>query len=321
MTATNTEHRHTGPIARTLAQALAGAALLVSAGTAIAASTTAVTPAAGVSTAAERSSTVQVPARIAQGALLQGRVPGATTLQRKVADATPVAVRLAGDGGFVLGIGRDEAGPVELDATYPDGTRGHWTIAVDARAWRLERVDGVPEATVNPPPDVAARIAREQAAVAAARTRDDAREDYAGGFDWPVHGRVSGVYGSQRVYNGTPKSPHSGLDVAVPTGTPVHAPAGGIVTFAAPDLYLTGGTVLLDHGHGVSSNFLHLSRLDVHVGQRVERGQVLGLAGATGRATGPHMHWGANWFGVRIDPALLLPATDAAAAAAAAPLR
>jgi murein DD-endopeptidase MepM/ murein hydrolase activator NlpD len=177
----------------------------------------------------------------------------------------------------------------------------------------------VPEATVNPPPDIAARIEREQAKVSAARTRDDDRDDYETAFDWPVQGRVSGVYGSQRVYNGTPKSPHSGLDVAAAKGTPVHAPAAGIVTLAEPDLYLTGGTVLLDHGHGVSSNFLHFSRIDVHVGDRVEKGQVLGLVGATGRATGPHMHWGMNWFGVRVDPQLMLPAAAPATTPPATP--
>jgi murein DD-endopeptidase MepM/ murein hydrolase activator NlpD len=160
---------------------------------------------------------------------------------------------------------------------------------------------------VNPPPEIAARIEREQAMVNAARKRDDAREDFLADFDWPVQGRVSGVFGSQRIYNGTPKSPHSGLDVAAAQGTPVRAPAPGIVTLAEPDLYLTGGTVLLDHGHGVSSNFLHFSRIDVHVGQRVEKGEVLGLVGMTGRATGPHMHWGMSWFGTRVDPRLLLP--------------
>jgi murein DD-endopeptidase MepM/ murein hydrolase activator NlpD len=230
-------------------------------------------------------------------------------------------VRVAASGRFVVGIGREESGPVRLRVVRVDGVDALVEVPVSPRDWRIERVDGVPEATVNPPPAIAERIAREQAEVAAARTRDDAREDFADGFDWPVRGRVSGVYGSQRVYNGTPKSPHSGLDVAAPAGTPIRAPAAGVVSFARPDLYLTGGTVLLDHGHGLSSNFLHLSRLDVAVGQRVARGEVIGLVGATGRATGPHLHWGMNWFGVRIDPALLLPVSDPAAAAAAAPSR
>ncbi len=263
---------------------------------------------------------VDVPTSVAQGGLLQAHAPGATSLQLLSA-AAATSVRLAPDGGFVVGVGRDDAGPLRLRAVYGDGTTRDLSVAVKPRAWRFEKIEGVPEATVNPPPEIAARIAREQADVAAARVRDDAREDYAAGFDWPVHGRVSGVYGSQRIYNGTPKSPHSGLDVAVPTGTPIHAPAAGIVIFARPDLYLTGGTVLVDHGHGLSSNFLHMSRIDVQVGQRVEKGAVLGLVGMTGRATGPHMHWGMNWFSTRIDPALLLPRPDPAAEAAAAPLQ
>jgi murein DD-endopeptidase MepM/ murein hydrolase activator NlpD len=323
MTTTITESSPTiGATPRRVAGGFACIALLCAATWLAAASAIAAPPSARPAAPVATRTPGQLPASVPQGGLLLGRVDGAVALSRRGAGTEPAAaIRLAPDGGFVLGIGRDEAGPVELDATYPDGTSRHWTIPVVARAWRLERVDGVPEATVNPPPDIAARIEREQARVAAARTRDDPREDYAGGFDWPVHGRVSGVYGSQRIYNGTPKSPHSGLDVAAAKGTPVHAPAAGIVTLAEPDLYLTGGTVLLDHGHGLSSNFLPLSRLDVKVGERVERGGVIGLVGATGRATGPHMHWGANWFGVRIDPALLLPATDPEAAAAAAPSR
>ncbi|MDQ3206037.1 MAG: M23 family metallopeptidase, partial [Pseudomonadota bacterium] len=161
-------------------------------------------------------------------------------------------------------------------------------------------------ATVSPPPALAARIAREQAQVSAARERNDPRADFAQAFVWPVQGRISGRFGNHRVYNGTPGSAHSGMDIAAATGTEVQAPAAGVVTFAAPDLYLTGGTLLLDHGHGISSNFLHLSRLDVQVGDRLEQGEVLGAVGATGRATGPHLHWGMSWFGVRIDPLLVL---------------
>ncbi|HEX5305136.1 MAG TPA: M23 family metallopeptidase, partial [Dyella sp.] len=145
-----------------------------------------------------------------------------------------------------------------------------------------------------------------QAQVTAARGRDDSREDFLHGFVWPVHGRISGRFGNQRIYNGDPRAPHSGMDIAVPVGTPVRAPAAGVVTFAAPSLYLTGGTVLIDHGFGLSSNFLHLSALKVRVGERVQQGQIIALSGMTGRATGPHLHWGFNWFGTRLDP-LLLP--------------
>ena len=219
-------------------------------------------------------------------------------------------LRVGPHGEIVFGIGRDEKGPAAVDVAGPGSERGRVTIDVTPRDWPVERIDGVPPKTVEPPPDVAERIKREQARLVAARRRDDAREDYAASFAWPVDGRISGRFGNQRVYvvagKDVPKSPHSGMDIAVPQGTPVKAPAAGVVTFADPDLYLTGGTVLVDHGHGVSSNFLHLSRIDVKVGQRIEQGEVIGAAGMTGRATGPHVHWGMNWFDVRVDPLLLL---------------
>jgi len=270
-------------------------------------------PAADVGDAT--SSGLTIPDSVPQGGLIRGKLPAGSTLSLlpPLSSISPgsqqqaaIAVRVGGDGGFVVGVGRDESGPVRLAATLPDQSRISLSIPVLARKWQIERIEGVPESTVNPPPEIAARIEREQAEVSLARQRDDDRNDFEAGFAWPLRGRVSGVYGSQRIYNGTPKSPHSGLDVAAAKGTPVHAPAGGIISFANPDLYLTGGTVLIDHGHGLSSSFLHLSRIDVRVGERVDPGEVIGLVGATGRATGPHMHWGMNWFGVRVDPQLLV---------------
>jgi len=243
----------------------------------------------------------RLPASASQGALVLGR-----THPAGVVTTDGRNVRVAPDGSFVFGIGRDASGEVVVSVRQPGTGVVEHRIAVMPRDWPIERIAGVPPATVNPPPEIAARIAREQAQVVAARARDDAREDYAQRFIWPVRGRISGRFGNQRIYNNTPKSPHSGMDIAAPQGTPVKAPAAGVVTFAAPDLYLTGGTVLLDHGHGVSSNFLHLSRLDVKVGDRVEQGQVIGAVGMTGRATGPHLHWGMNWFDVRVDPLLVL---------------
>jgi murein DD-endopeptidase MepM/ murein hydrolase activator NlpD len=219
-------------------------------------------------------------------------------------------VRVGAHGEIAFGIGRDEKGPVAVDVVEAGGKREHVVIEVTPRDFPIERIIGVPPKTVEPPPEIAERIKREQARVVAVRQRDDARVDFAETFQWPVTGRISGRFGNQRVYvvdgKDVPKSPHSGMDIAVPTGTPVHAPASGIVTFADPDLYLTGGTVVIDHGHGVSSNFLHLSRIDVKVGQHVAQGETFGAAGMTGRATGPHVHWGMNWFDVRLDPLLLV---------------
>lgn len=245
------------------------------------------------------------PDRVSQGALVRATV----NPHAKVRVAGHV-LRVGPRGEIVFGVGRDEQGPVTIAITERDGQRERIAIPVTPRDWPVERIAGVPPKTVEPPPEIAARIKREQARVVAARERDDAREDYTQAFAWPVEGRISGRFGNQRVYvvdgKDVPKSPHSGMDIAVPQGTPVKAPAAGVVTFADRDLYLTGGTVLIDHGHGVSSNFLHLSRIDVKVGQRIAQGEVIGAAGMTGRATGPHVHWGMNWFDVRVDPLLLL---------------
>ncbi len=244
---------------------------------------------------------VVFPASVPQGALVFGKVPPGSQVRYRER-----LLRATGYGTVAFGVGRDETGPLKVDVTLPSGRVEPVSIAVTPRDWAVEHVNGVPPKTVNPPPEIAARIQREQALVTAARERDDERTDFALPFQWPVQGRISGRFGNARVYNGQPGAGHSGMDIAAPDGTPVRAPAGGVVTFASPDLYLTGGTVLLDHGHGVSSNFLHLSRIDVKVGDRIEPGQVIGAVGATGRATGPHLHWGMNWFDTRIDPLLVL---------------
>ena len=246
---------------------------------------------------------LELPDRVRQGELVIGRVPPGSQVE---IGGRPV--RVAPEGWFAFGVGRDDAAVQAVSVRFPDGGTHQARVQVTARDWRIERVDGLPPSTVSPDPALARRIAREQALVAAARERDDPRTVFLQPFQWPVRGRVSGVYGSQRILNGEPRSPHYGLDVAAPTGTPLKAPVAGVVILAEPDFYLTGGTLTLDHGHGVSSTFIHLSRIDVAVGERVGQGQVLGAVGATGRATGPHMHWGMNWFEVRLDPQLLLPA-------------
>jgi murein DD-endopeptidase MepM/ murein hydrolase activator NlpD len=181
-------------------------------------------------------------------------------------------------------------------------------MPVAARAYAIERVNGLPQATVTPDPAEQARIDRENALIAKARERDDARSDFAFGFVRPAPGRFSGVYGSQRILNGEPKSPHMGLDMAAPSGTQIRAPAPGIVTLAHPDMLLSGQTVIVDHGHGVSTVYIHMSRTDVVAGQVLKQGDAIGAIGMTGRASGPHLHWGLNWFDIKLDPAGVLPA-------------
>lgn len=257
--------------------------------------------AAGTATGSDLERALRVPDGLQQGQLAIGHAPPGSQIE-----FAGRALRVGRAGTFVFGLDRDAPPRVTLQVRYPDGRTTTRDVAVAKRQYHIERVEGLPQKTVTPDPETAARIAREQASVAEARKRDDAREDFLQGFALPVAGaRISGVYGSQRIDNGTAKAPHPGLDLAVPEGTPIHAPAAGVVTFAQPDLVLTGGTVLIDHGYGLTSSFLHMSRLDVAVGEHVARGQVIGAAGMTGRATGPHVHWGFNWFDVRLDPALL----------------
>ncbi|REC95338.1 M23 family metallopeptidase [Kushneria indalinina] len=251
--------------------------------------------------AAETPVPIVFPEQVQQGSMVIGRVPPGSQVTH--AGRT---LGVTDYGTVVFGIGREAEGESRVEITPPDGQSRTVGIRVTSRDFPVERIDGVPPKTVSPPPEIAERIRREQAGVSQARTRDERITDFTEDFIWPVKGRISGRFGNQRVYNGTPGSAHSGMDIAVPTGTPVKAPAGGIVTFANPDLYLTGGTVLIDHGYGISSNFLHLSKLDVKVGDRVAQGDVIGEVGATGRATGPHLHWGMNWFDTRIDPLLVL---------------
>lgn len=256
----------------------------------------------GSSAAADRDpNRIVFPAEVEQGAMVLGKVPAGSRVRYGER-----VLRVTAYGTVGFGVGREENGPLSIDVTRPDGSNQHVSIPVRQRDWPVERVDGVPPATVDPPPDIAERIRREQAAVAAVRDTDSELTGFTQAFLRPIEGRISGRFGRQRIYNGKPGSAHSGMDIAAATGTPVKAPAAGTILFADPDLYLTGGTVLIDHGHGFGSNFLHLSRIDVHVGEKVKQGQVVGAVGATGRASGPHLHWGMTWFSVRIDPQLVL---------------
>lgn len=254
-----------------------------------------------VAPAAADSARLVFPSRVEQGGMVLGKVPPDSWV---VLDDRPLQVTPYGT--VVFGVARDASGPAELAIRTPDGAQHTVRVQVQARDWPTEHVNGVPPATVAPPPQITERIRREQAAVAAARATSDAGTGFAERFIWPVQGRISGRFGRHRVYNGQPGAAHSGMDIAASTGTPVKAPASGRVVFAQPDLYLTGGTVLIDHGYGIGSNFLHLSRLDVAVGDQVRQGDTIGQVGATGRATGPHLHWGMTWFDVRIDPLLVL---------------
>lgn len=235
-----------------------------------------------------------------QGALVHGRVsPGAEVWYegRKL--------RVTDRGEFVIGFGRDEPRLTELKVRYRGGQRELRQLKVSQREYSIQRIDGLPPRKVEPTAADLTRIGKEAALIKTARGRDSAHTDYLNGFTWPVAGRLTGVYGSQRVLNGKPRRPHYGVDVAAPEGTAVRAPASGVVSLVHRDMYFTGGTIIIDHGHGLSSVFSHLSKIHVEERQRVARGEVVAKVGATGRATGPHLHWGVNWFERRLDPQLV----------------
>ncbi len=242
-----------------------------------------------------------------QGSVIIGQVPPGSRLFFKGRE-----LRLTDDGRFVFGLHRDEPKIVRFRLVEADGTEHRFARTVAPRVYEIQRIDGVDPAKVTPPPETLARIRAEAERVRRARAVDSARTDFLSDFIWPVVGPISGVFGSQRILNGQPRQPHYGVDVAVPTGTPVVAPAGGVVTLAEPDLYFSGGTLMIDHGHGLSSAFLHLSKILVKLGDEVRQGEPIAEVGATGRVTGPHLDWRVNWFEARVDAQTLVPPMDPA---------
>lgn len=213
-------------------------------------------------------------------------------------------------GYFVFGLGRDAKPEVTIKITENSGRVVQLTRSVKQREYKVQKIEGVAKKYVSPPDDVLKRIRKENSAIGKARAVKTTENHFAAGFHWPAEGPITGVYGSQRIFNGVPKRPHFGLDIAGPVGTPVIAPAAGTVTLAEDDLYYSGGTLIMDHGQGISSTFIHLSKVLVKVGDKVNVGQNIGEIGATGRVTGPHLDWRINWFKQRLDPQLLLPSVD-----------
>ena len=233
-----------------------------------------------------------------QGSLALGSAPPGS---RVALDGRPL--RVTSDGRFAFGFGPDQAKAALVTVRYPDGGGDSRSFMPSPRTYETQRVNGLPQKTVTPPPEVRERIAREAEAIYLARLTDSGGSDFLSGFDWPAPGIESGIFGSQRIDNGVPMAPHYGVDMAAPTGTPIHAPADGTVVIS-DDYYLDGGFTLIDHGQGVSTSYLHQSKRMVRAGEAVKRGQRIGLIGATGRATGPHLHWAMTWFEVRLDPSL-----------------
>lgn len=214
----------------------------------------------------------------------------------------------------VFGFGRDQHGEQVLTWRDSNGKEHRHEFTIAPRKYQIDRVDGVPQQTVTPNPAQQERARREAEQVWLARNNAvTQRTEFLAPIIMPAKGRISGVYGSQRIFNGTPRNPHYGLDIAAPTGTPVIAPWAGEVILAEPDLFYSGGTLIIDHGHGVTSTFIHLNKIHVAVGDMISQGQLIADIGATGRVTGPHLDWRINWRHLRLDPALVVEHFSAAA--------
>ena len=242
-------------------------------------------------------------ATLLRGGAVEGGLMIARTAPDNRVTLDDATIPVAPDGLFIVGFHRDSDLPVTIGITKTDGTSQLTVLTPQQRSYQIQRIDGLQKNMVTPPENVIARIKSDQAAVAAARQTPAAAGDFWRGIDWPVTGRISGVFGSQRILNGQPRQPHYGIDIAVPKGTPVRAPASGLVTLVK-DLYFSGWTVIINHGLGLNSTFLHLDSTAISVGDTVERGSIIGTVGSTGRSTGPHLDWRLDWQGRRIDASL-----------------
>lgn len=239
-----------------------------------------------------------------QGGLVAGRAPSGTA----AVTLNGVDVPLTRDGFFLIGFDRDAENSASLVALLKRGGTVEQYVPVKPGNWRIENVNASPTGGAATSAEFQVRRGPELARISAARTSKGVSDGWRQEFIRPVPGRISGLFGAQRIYRGTPGSYHSGMDIAAPTGTPFVAPADGIVVLAAvQDFTLEGRLLMIDHGMGLNSAFLHCSELLVAQGDYVKKGQVIGKVGMTGRASGPHLHWGMKWNNARIDPKLLIP--------------
>lgn len=256
-------------------------------------------------TGAQEKRAVHMTGNMAQGGMVWGRAAPSSKI---LLDGKPVKVGSGGE--FVFGFGRDAGPTVMLTHIDANGKKSERAMPVAVRKFNIEHVNGLPPKTVTPPPEWTERRKLETGRVKKARAVTMDTTDWLDGFMKPAQGRFSGYYGSQRILNGKPRSPHYGLDIAGPVGEPVYAPTGGTVRLAASDFLLEGGIVIIDHGYGVTSTLFHMNSVDVQEGNVVKKGEKIGTIGAKGRASGPHVDWRVNWGNVRLDPYLLLSDND-----------
>jgi murein DD-endopeptidase MepM/ murein hydrolase activator NlpD len=249
--------------------------------------------------------TTQVKAIEFQGNFTQGHfILGKTNPEAKII-VDKKEVKVSKDGYFVFGIDRDR----KFDLTFTKIENSKKTKIIKKvlkRKYNIQRIDGLAENKVTPPESVYKRIKKENNAIGKARAINSDLTFFKDKFIMPVEGIISGVYGSQRILNGKPRWPHFGIDIAAKKGTPIKSSGRGVVTMAEKDLYYTGGTVIMDHGHGISTIYSHLETVLVSVGDQINQGDIIGTVGSTGRSTGPHLDFRVNWFQTRLDPMSIL---------------
>ena len=249
--------------------------------------------------------TTQLNAIEFKGKFLQGHyIVGITDPTAKIMVGKK-EVRVSKDGYFVFGIDRDRKFDISITKII-DGKKEVINKKVLKRKYNIQRIDGLEESKVTPPESVYKRIKAENNKIGEARAINSDLPFFKNQFIMPLEGIISGVYGSQRILNGKPKWPHYGIDIAAKKGTKIKSSATGIVTMSEPDLYYTGGTIIMDHGHGISTIYSHLATLNVEVGDKILQGDIIGTVGSTGRSTGPHLDFRINWFQTRLDPMSVL---------------
>ena len=246
---------------------------------------------------------VELSGEMEQGGYILGKTAANNTVEL---DGENLAI--SDSGNFVFGFSRDDSKSHTLIIKNADGKVITKTFTPKTRQYNIQRVEGIAKKIMQPNPVAVARAKKDSTQVKAARANFSEGMAFAKGFIAPIEGTITGVYGSQRFYNGVPKSPHYGLDYAGKTGDPVKAPANGTIVLYEPDMFYSGGTMIIDHGYGITSSFLHLSDSYVKVGDKVTQGDVVAAVGSSGRATGPHLDWRINWFQMRLDPMLVLKA-------------
>ena len=256
---------------------------------------------AGLTTKISLASELHLTGTLAQGGLITGHTePGAqVTINGQ-------KLRVSKLGMFLIGFGRNANDTITLEVRNPDNSKFKKTLKVKKRKYAVQRIDGLPSRQVTPNPEDLARIKNDNKQIANIRRLDTANTSFTSGFQWPAIGPITGVFGSQRILNGIAKNPHNGVDVGAPKGSSVTAAANGKAVLVHRDMFYTGKTVMIDHGHGLSSVYVHMDNILINKGQKVRKGEPIGTVGNTGRVTGPHLHWGVSLFDVHLDPVLLV---------------